>query len=106
MPHRFDPHQHIDPQGRLAHVKGPVKKNERIFWISACVYQDGPGHYAAAAGRKRWPNGRAPEWSCPTQMAPGSMPFNKGKARAWALALVTDGADRKYYGWGHEVDLT
>jgi hypothetical protein len=105
MPHKFDHDQHIDAQGRLAHATGPVKKNEKIFWISAFVYQNGSGHYAAAKGAKKWPNGRAPEWSCATKMAPGSKPFNKGTAKAWALALVSDGPGKKFHGWSDDVEL-
>ena len=105
MAHRFDHDQHIDAQGRLARAKGPVDTNQRIFWIAAFVYQNAPGHHAAAAGRKQWPNGRAPDWSCPTQMAPGSKPFKKGDAKAWALALVSDGAGKRFHGWSDDVEL-
>jgi hypothetical protein len=105
MAHKFYKKQHINSKGFLTRATGPVSRNQRMFWISAFVYQNGPGHYAAAAGTKKWSNGKAPKWECPTEMVPGSQPFNKGPAKAWALALVTDRAGRKYYGWADDVDL-
>jgi hypothetical protein len=104
MAHKFDPQQKINAQGRLAKAKGEIEVGENMFWIAAFVFQNSPGHYAAAWGDTTWGAGKATKWSCPTQMAPGSDPFKKGKARAWALARVSDGGGR-FFGWGHEVDL-
>jgi hypothetical protein len=106
MPHKFDPKQHIDAQGTLALARGEVEANEEMLWIAAFVWQNhSPGQFAAAEGTQGWPNGVASNWSCPTQTVPGSARFHKGKARAWALALVTKGSHREFYGWGHGVDL-
>ena len=103
--HKFDPVQKVDSKGALKRATGPVKQNEKIFWIAAFVYQNDPGHYAAAAGRKQWPNGKAPHWACPTKMAPGSKDFNHGPAKAWALALVTDGSGKKFHAWSDNVHI-
>jgi hypothetical protein len=104
MAHRFDPKQKIDPQGHLAEATGPVQDGEEMFWIAAFVFQNSPGHYAAAWGDTEWAGGKANKWDCPTTMAPGSQPFTKGKARAWALARVSDGGG-EFFRWGDEVDL-
>ena len=105
MAHRFDPKQKIDAQGNLRRATGLVDPPiEKMFWIAAFVYQNEPGHYAAASGTAKWKDGESPKWECKTEMAPGSKPFKKGKARAWALARVTDEGG-KFFGWGHEIDL-
>jgi hypothetical protein len=105
MAHRFHENQHIHA-GSLPTATGEVQAGEEMFWITAFVYQNWPGHYAAASGTNQFAPGATLEWDCAMQMAPGSKKFKHGKARAWALALVTDGpANRKFYGWGHDVDL-
>jgi hypothetical protein len=104
MPHNFDKKQKIDSQGSLAQATGEVENDEKMFWIAAFVYQNEPGHYAAAAGEDEWPNGVDKKWTCPTKMVPGSMPFKKGQARAWALARVTDGGG-KFFSWPDTVEL-
>lgn len=105
MAHKFAPTQKINQKGGLASAKGDVEDNQKMFWIAAFVYQSAPGHHAAASGTKEWHNGKAQHWTCPTQMVSGSKSFKKGEAKAWALALVSDGAGRKFHGWGHKVDL-
>jgi hypothetical protein len=104
MAHKFDEKQKINAQGRLTRARGEIDTGKDMFWIAAFVFQNSAGHYAAAWGDTGWANGKSTKWSCPTTMAPGSQPFKKGKARAWALARVSDGGG-KFYGWGHEVDL-
>jgi hypothetical protein len=104
MAHKFDPQQKIDAQGHLAKATGEVEVDQEMFWIAAFVFQNAPGHYAAAWGDTGWGGGKAKQWVCDTTMAPGSQPFQKGKARAWALARVSDEGG-KFFGWGHEVDL-
>ncbi|HEV3379249.1 MAG TPA: hypothetical protein VG126_18395 [Thermoleophilaceae bacterium] len=103
--HKFADRQKITKRGFLTSAKGDVEDNQRMFWISAYVFQNGPGHHAAASGTKEWPNGKAHHWTCPTEEVPGSNRFKAGEARAWALALVTEGDGRKFYGWGHKVTL-
>jgi hypothetical protein len=102
--HKFDDPQKIDPQGRLAKATGEIDAGKEMFWIAAFVFQNRPGHFAAAWGDTGWPGGKATKWDCPTKMAPGSQPFRKGKARCWALARVSDGGGR-FHRWGHEIDL-
>jgi hypothetical protein len=104
MPHRFDSPLKIDAHGRLARATGPVNDNEEMFWIAAFVYQNIDGHYAAAWGDTGWPRGKAEKWACQTKMAPGSQPFRKGKAQAWALARVSDGGG-EFHPWRDEIDL-
>jgi len=106
MAHRFDDKQKIDQQWNLAQATGPVETDEKMFWISAVVYQNGPeqGHYAAAWGETEWPTGVDKKWDCPMEMAQGSKPFKKGPAKAWALARVTDGGG-KFFAWPHPVEL-
>lgn len=104
MPHNFDEKQKIDSHGSLAQATGPVESGEEIFWIAAFVYQNEPGHYAAASGEQQWPNGVDKKWDCPTKMSPGSMPFKKGPARAWALARVTDQGGM-FFAWRDDVTL-
>ena len=104
MAHKFDQKQKIDPNGRMHKARGEIDTGKSMFWISAFVFQNSPGHYAAAWGDTEWAGGKATKWSCPTKMAPGSEPFKKGKARAWALARVSDKGG-EFFGWGHEVEL-
>jgi hypothetical protein len=105
MPHRFNDNQHIHA-GDLPEAKGEVQAGEKMFWIEAFVYQNWAGHYAAAVGEDSFPAGVEIEWKCQMTMHADGKKFKKGKARAWALALVSDGpGKRKFYGWGHEVDL-
>jgi hypothetical protein len=104
MPHKFDKKQKIDSQGQLAEARGDVDDGKDMFWIAAFVFQSSPGHHAAAWGRTEWTGGKAKKWECKTTMAPGSEPFQKGTARAWALARVSDGGGT-FHGWGHDVDL-
>ena len=103
MAHRFDPNQQIDGQGRLVQARGPVNTGEQMFWILALIWQNVGGNYAAAWGTGDWPNGKAPKWHCQTTMV-GSNTFVPGPARAWALALVTDGGGQ-FYPWGDNVTL-
>jgi hypothetical protein len=104
MPHKFAPQQHIDAHGHLKTAVGEVEAGEDMFWITAFVWQNQPGRYAAAWGDAKWAGGKANHWDCKTKMAPGSQPFTQGKARAWALARVSNGGGQ-FFGWGHEVDL-
>ena len=105
MAHKFHDNQQIQPPGTLPYATGEVEAGEKMFWIAAFVYQSWAGHYAAASGTNQWGAGVALNWNCPTQMAPGSQNFKVGTARAWALALVSEGPRKKYYGWGHAVEL-
>jgi hypothetical protein len=105
MAHRFNDNQHIHA-GSLPKAEGEVQAGEKMFWIEAFVYQNWPGHYAAALGTNKWAVGAELAWDCQMNLHPDSKKFKKGKARAWALALVSDGpGKRKFYGWGHDVDL-
>jgi hypothetical protein len=104
MPHNFDDKQKIDSHGSVAHATGEVDAGEKMFWIAAFLYQNGPGHYAAAAGEREWLNGVDKKWTCPTNMAPGSRPFKKGLAHAWALARVRDGGEQ-FFAWRDDVEL-
>ena len=105
MAHKFDDPQKVNANGRLSKATGEVDGGKQMFWISAVVYQNHAGHVAAAWGETKWGGGKALKWSCPTKMAPGSQPFEKGKkAKCWALARVSDGGG-KFYAWGHDVDI-
>jgi hypothetical protein len=106
MAHRFKDKQKVDSQGYMTHAKGDVETGQDMFWISAVVYQNEPGHFAAAEGTFPFPgSGAQQEWECPMTMAPGSKPFNKNKAaKAWALARVSDEGG-KFYAWGHDVTI-
>lgn len=106
MAHNFDDKQQIDSQGSLTCATGPVADGEKMFWIAAFVYQNEPaGHYAAAWGVKEFSaSGVEGKWTCSMEMAPGSEPFNKGSADAWALARVTDQGGM-FYPWHDDVTL-
>jgi hypothetical protein len=105
MAHRFEDKQKVDSQGFMTRAKGDVEDGKDMFWIAAFVYQNEPGHFAAAEGTFEFPSGGVDKkWECPMTMAPGSKPFKKTTARAWALARVSNNGGA-YYGWGHNVDI-
>jgi hypothetical protein len=106
MAHKFEDKQKVDSQGFMTRAKGDVEDGKDMFWISAVIYQNEPGHYAAAEGTFPFPGGGvAKKWECPMTMAPGSKPFKKNKpAKAWALARVSNNGG-EFYAWGHPVDL-
>jgi hypothetical protein len=106
MPHNFDDKQQLDPGGSLPLARGPVDTGEKMFWIAALVWQNNAGKHAAATGQLDWSETPwTKSWWCPTTMVPGSKPFSKGQAEAWALALVTEGNKKVFYRWRDDVEL-
>ena len=106
MPHNFNNTLTLDAQG-APEAAGPVASGEEIIWIAVWIYQNIGGNSAGATGGAGWYGSpKSGTWDTTTSLVTGSAPFvTDKKARAMALALVTDGTETEFYWWAEKVRI-
>ena len=83
---------------------GPVDDAQKLDWVWAWIYQNGPDDAAAAARGGGGPFAEGEDWSVNLQSTPDSADFEAGRpAQATALAMVIHGTHKEAYWWSEAI---